>query len=760
MIIAEKILIQGRVQGVGFRPFVYKTALEYTICGEVSNTPEGVLVLVEGTPDNLKQFKACLKQAPGDIHHFDAITCEPCGFETFSIVSSSSEGIRSLQMPVDLKTCDACLAELNDPANRRYRYPFINCTHCGPRYSIIRDLPYDRPLTSMARFKMCPECQREYEDPLNRRFHAQPNACPDCGPSLSLLDADGNILAHREKALAQTIESLKAGKIIAVKGLGGFHIMVDPSNETAVRNLRKAKHRPTKPFALMALNLEWVKRHTLINSEEEVLLTSKEAPIVLLKRKPAKPEHRTSNIEHLTSNTGNLDAFSKRSALPNNRTNYLDCVSSNSKLGIMLPYTPLHWMILNDFRGPLIATSGNRGEESICIGNKEALETLGNLVDYFLVHDRPIVRALEDSIVKVVADRPLFIRRARGFAPSYLKGRDGAQLALGGDLKNTVAINLAGQSLIGPYQGDVAAVKNFNRYLEEAHSLLKIEQCRPEKVVCDAHPGYRTHQSAETFGETTTHVQHHLAHLCSVVGEHQLEGPVLGMIFDGTGYGLDGSVWGGEWIHLKNVEHRTSNIERRIPKSGKAERVGHLRPFCLEGGEAAIKHPERIADALLHPEKGGRGPLCSSMGRLFDGVSALIGFTGSVSFEGEAAIQLEEWATADTAESYPFTEENGLIDWAPMIKEIIRDKGNDVSKEIMATKFHNTVIEMMVLMAKKVDCKQIVLNGGCFQNDFLLNNSVEKLSQQGFKVYWPKLLPANDGGLSYGQLWASDIKFD
>ena len=749
MIVAEKISIQGRVQGVGFRPFVYKMALENAICGEVSNTPEGVLVLAEGEPENLKQFKASLKKAPGNVQRFAAITCEPCGFETFSIISSSSEGVRSLQMPVDLKTCDECLAELNDPNNRRYRYPFINCTHCGPRYSIIRDLPYDRPLTSMNAFKMCPICQNEYQDPLNRRFHAQPNACPDCGPSLSLLDANGTILSRRDEALAQVIDLLKAGKIIAVKGLGGFHIMLDPAYESAVRKLRKAKHRPTKPFAVMAPSPEWAKKHTVINQQEEALLTSQEAPIVLLKKK---------------------------------NPNFLSCVSRNSKLGIMLPYTPLHWLILNNFRGPLIATSGNRGEESICIENEEALETLGNLVDYFLVHDRPIVRALEDSIIKIAAGKPLFIRRARGFAPTYLMGNGSdEQLALGGDLKNTVTIKRAGQLIMGPYQGDVAAVKNFNRYLEDTRSLLKLKQCKPENVLCDAHPGYRTNQSSKEFSDNAHPIQHHLSHLCAVVGEHQLKGPVLGMLFDGTGYGLDGSIWGGEWIHLtwqsqKNSEHPTLNTEPLIQESpclhkkfrdapiqalhrGRAQRVGHLRPFYLEGGETAIKHPQRIADALANPDKQRRAPLCSSMGRLFDGVSALIGFTGSVSFEGEAAIQLEEWATADTIETYNFAEENGIIDWRPTISAILRDKRKGISREVIATQFHNTIIETMVVMAKKIACEQIVLNGGCFQNDFLLENSIRRLKQHGFKVYWPEQLPTNDGGLSYGQIWASDVEF-
>ena len=713
MIVAEEISIQGRVQGVGFRPYVYKTALKHSIFGQVSNTPKGVRILAEGTPKNLKQFKASLKKAPGAIQHFDTITCAPRGFDTFSITPSASEGLVSLHMPVDLKTCDACLAELNDPANRRYRYPFTNCTHCGPRYSIIQGLPYDRPLTSMDAFTMCPVCQNEYKDPLDRRFHAQPNACPDCGPSLSLLDAHGKSLASKDEALAQTVRFLNAGNIVAVKGLGGFHIMVDPTNETVVRNLRKAKHRPTKPFALMAPDLEWIKRHTVMNSQEEGLLTSGEAPIVLLKKK---------------------------------NPNCLSCVSLNSKLGIMLPYTPLHCLLLNDFGGPLIATSGNRGEESICIQNEEALETLNDLVDYFLVHDRPIVRALEDSIVKVVAGRPLFIRRARGFSPTYLKGSDDSEkLALGGDLKNTVAINHAGQSIVGPYQGDVASVKNFDHYLEETHSLLQVKQCKPKELLRDAHPGYRTHQSAGTFGATKVYdIQHHLAHLCSVVGEYQLDGPVLGMIFDGTGYGPDNSIWGSEWIYLSDR---------------KAQRVGHLRPFYLEGGEAAIKDPQRIADALLNPDVNKNAPLCSSMGRLFDGVSSLIGFTGSVSFEGEAAIQLEDWATADTVEDYRFIEEDGIIDWAPMVSEIICDKANGISREIMAKKFHNTVIAMMLAMANKVNCKQIVLNGGCFQNDFLLEHSVKKLRQQGFKVHWPKQLPANDGGLSYGQLWASDSTF-
>jgi hydrogenase maturation protein HypF len=481
----------------------------------------------------------------------------------------------------------------------------------------------------------------------------------------------------------------------------------------------------------MAPSLEWVKRHTLISQEEATLLTSGEAPIVLLKKKSA---------------------------------GYLDWVSPNSKLGVLLPYTPLHYLLLNDFKGPLIATSGNRGDESLCIKNEEALKTLNGLADFFLVHDRTIVRALEDSLVKVVAGRPLFIRRARGFAPTYLKGNgDSEMLALGGDLKNAVTINLNGQSVIGSYQGDVDAVKNFNHHLEETRSLLEIKRCKPGELLCDAHPGYQTRRSAETFGVRIRDIQHHLAHLCSVVGEHQLDGPVLGMIFDGTGYGLDRNIWGGEWIHLTGQSQPVQKIYQDLSVNplggGKAKRVGHLRPFYLEGGEAAIKNPQRIANALLDPDKKRRGPLCSSMGRLFDGVSALIGFAGSVSFEGEAAIQLEEWATAATTESYPFTEKKGVIDWAPMISAITDDKTKGISKEIIATKFHNTVIAMMLTMAKKVNCEQIVLNGGCFQNDFLLERSVGQLRQQGFKVYWPQQLPVNDGGLSFGQLWASDVRF-
>ncbi len=754
MIERWRFLIQGVVQGVGFRPFIYRLALEYGLCGWVNNSAQGVTIEAEATPKQLTAFKTQILHQKPPHSHIHSITVEKlalCGEPDFRITPSDSAGRPSAQIVPDLATCPDCQRELFDPANRRYRYPFINCTNCGPRYSIIENLPYDRPHTTMHRFRMCPACQEEYDNPLDRRFHAQPNACPRCGPHPVLWDGMGDTLATGDSALITAAVLIGKGKIIALKGIGGFQLLVDARNADAVQRLRERKHRPHKPLAVMFPTLEAVRQSCIVSDTEAGLLHSPEAPIVLLQR-------RRDDV-----------------------TLCLDIAPNNANCGAMLPYSPLHHLLMAELGFPIVATSGNRSGEPICVDECEALEDLAGIADYFLVHDRPIARAVDDSVVRVMAGTPCVLRRARGYAPLPMEfsGEFPRLLATGSQLKNTIALSMEHRILLSQHIGDLENVKTIDSFQNTISDLSRCYDHRPEAIVCDLHPDYYTTRAAEMLAENydipLIHVQHHYAHALACMAEHHLQGSALAVVWDGTGYGTDGTIWGGEFLRL------TEGI------SG-FERAAWLHPFHLPGGDQAVREPRRSALGLLYeiygnntpdlPDfdpaeltllkqmlaKGINAPRTSSMGRLFDGVAALLGVCSRSSFEGQAAMQLESVCDGkNTTGCYPFnitsiTSDTGafgsIIEWEAMIAAILEDRAAGVSIGKIAATFHNTLIEIIAAVATRNHIEQVLLSGGCFQNKRLLEGVIERLTKDGFHVYWPQSVPMNDGGIAFGQIAA------
>jgi hydrogenase maturation protein HypF len=755
-----RVAIRGAVQGVGFRPFVYRLARELGLDGWVVNTPQGVFVEVEGDPAALEQ---CLLRIGRDrppravIQSLEPSWLDPVAYVGFEIRDSARDGETTALVLPDIATCAECRADVRDPANRRYRYPFTNCTNCGPRFSIIDALPYDRANTSMRGFAMCPACQREYGDPADRRFHAQPNACPVCGPQLALWDPTGRELARQDTALGDAAAAIRAGRIVAVKGLGGFHLMVDASNDAAVRRLRERKHREEKPFALMYPSLADVGRHAAVSAVEARLLTSPEAPIVLLTRLEA-------------AKAGVSSAVAPR----------------NPALGVMLPYTPLHLLLLDDVGGPVVATSGNVADEPICTDEVEALERLGGVADLFLVHDRPIVRHVDDSIVRVMLGRELVLRRARGYAPLPVPlGREGPPvLAVGGHLKSTVAVTAGSNAFISQHIGDLESQPSTNAFLGVLASLQRLFDVRPAMVAADLHPDYLSTRYAASLGLPVLRVQHHYAHVAACMAENEIAGPALGVSWDGTGYGPDGTIWGGEFL---------------LTDDASFTRAACLRPFGLPGGDRAVREPRRSALGVLHAmlgdaltatpgvplgafapgerhlllqmlERGLNTPVTTSAGRLFDAVAALLGLCERSSFEGQAAMELE--AAADTAidDAYPFILEDRpdrvaprggwaapdlVVDWEPMVRAVLLDQQAGVPAGTVAARFHNTLAEMIVAVAARVGERRVVLTGGCFQNRRLTERAVGRLREAGFAPYWHQRVPPNDGGLALGQLAAA-----
>ncbi|MEA5534961.1 carbamoyltransferase HypF [Crocosphaera sp. XPORK-15E] len=747
-----KIIIQGAVQGVGFRPFIYRLATELNLKGWVNNSASGVFIEVEGNQDSLETFltEIPLKKPPrSQIQTLEKTWLNPLNYTTFEIRHSSIGEKTAIVLP-DLSTCSDCLQEIFDPNNRRYYYPFTNCTNCGPRYTIIDALPYDRPQTTMKDFMMCELCQTEYQNPLNRRFHAQPNCCATCGPKLELWNHKGEVLAIENEALKKTVNALKNGQILAIKGLGGFHLMVDAKNPQAVNKLRQKKCRPHKPFALIYPSLELIKYDCEVSPLEETLLTSPEAPIVLLKSR---------------KNNDNLSQ---------------EIAPNNPYLGIMLPSTPLHHLLLKEFGSPLVATSGNISDEPICIDEREALQRLGNIADLFLVHNRPIIRPVDDSIIRVMGGREMMIRRARGYAPFPITIQNVQKksniLAVGGHLKNTVAILKNNQVFISQHIGDLStpeALKAFHQVMESLNGLYDF---KPNIIACDAHPDYLSSQFAETQNLPLIKVQHHYAHVLACVAENDLKFPVLGVAWDGTGYGNDGTIWGGEFL---------------LVTSDGYERVAHFRPFKLPGGNQAVKEPKRIAlgilselfdsfDGLKLPfletfltkeltlikqmlSRNLNAPITSSVGRLFDGVSAILGTCQNISFEGQGAMGLE-YAIAyfRTDQYYPYEIIGSkfplIIDWELMIKGILDDIANQIDPSEIATKFHNTLVEIMINIAQKIQEPQIMLTGGCFQNKYLIERGILRLTQEKFRPFWHQKIPPNDGGIALGQIIAAILE--
>jgi hydrogenase maturation protein HypF len=744
MIERRHLALQGLVQGVGFRPFVYCLATDLHIGGWVVNSPQGVVIEAEGDKSTLERFVARLRDElppQASICDFHMQMIPPKGETEFHIHHSDSSGVKSALILPDLAICPDCLRDISDPANRRYRYPFTNCTNCGPRFSIILALPYDRPNTTMRDFVMCAECRTEYENPLDRRFHAQPNACPVCGPHLTLLDRNGKVVSARDDALRTAGESIHNGSIVAVKGLGGFHLMVDARNSDAVAKLRARKGRYEKPLAVMFPSLEQVKQACDLNAMERQLLTSAEAPIILLR-------YHGGDIAP-------------------------EVAPDNPYLGVMLPYTPLHSLLLSDLGFPVVATSGNLSGEPICIDEQEALAKLGDIADLFLVHDRPIARQVDDSVVCVAASAPLTLRRARGYAPLPINvpSPDQTMIAVGAHHKNTVALLHKGHIFLSQHLGDMDSAETFDVFKRTLGDFQTLYEARPTGITCDLHPDYATTQYAEASELPMLRVQHHYAHVLSCMTEHGLEPPVLGVTWDGTGYGTDGTIWGGEFL-LVEREGFT--------------RVAHLRPFPLPGGDRAAREPRRSLLGLLYDlygenfpreyrqftpneldvlmtalQRGVNAPLTCSMGRLFDAVAALLGLRQKCSFEGQAAMALEYAALrANTDECYPFEitpitnvehRESGMIEVKPMIDAML----NEIDSELISAKFHNTLATMIVEIAQQAGVLQVALTGGCFQNRVLLERTISKLQEAGFKPYWQQRIPPNDGGIALGQITAA-----
>ena len=744
-----RLEISGAVQGVGFRPFVYRLAHRYGLAGWVSNTSKGVVIEVDGDPEILAQFAdSVLKEKPSVsiVQNISSRYLLAAGYSSFKIIKSTGGKREAFVLP-DLATCGDCTLEILDPENRRYRYPFTNCTNCGPRYSIINAIPYDRPSTTMSRFRMCNKCRDEYEDPYDRRFHAQPNACPQCGPHLELWDSEGVILAKRDDALRRASDEILCGKIVAVKGLGGFHLITLASSDEAVRTLRSRKGREMKPFALMFPSISLVSEFCMLSPWERESLQSPRGPIVLLQKRDG--QDRGTRISELVS-------------------------PSNPEYGVMLPYTPLHILLMKEIGEPVIATSGNLSDEPICTDEIEALHRLKDIADLLLVHNRPIARHVDDSIVRIFDKREMILRRARGYAPLPLSMDEEAVsvLATGGHLKNTLALSIGKNVFTSQHIGDLETVQALEAFDEVWNSIEALYNADPEIIAYDMHPDYISSLRARESQIRSIPVQHHIAHIYSCMLDSGVRPPLLGIAWDGTGYGTDGTVWGGEFFHI----------------TGSAvSRIAHLRCFPLPGGEKAVREPRRSALGILselfddpgqHIPSGAispaemaimkkmissklNSPLTSSAGRLFDAVASILDLHQTIEFEGQAAMALEH-AIGDTEidESYPIeilelAEKPMVIDWAPMIHGIIIDASNGIDTGIISAKFHNTLAEGIAAVARRVGEKKVVLSGGCFQNVYLLKRVVQILEKIGYKAFIHRNLPPNDGGIAPGQVMAA-----
>jgi hydrogenase maturation protein HypF len=767
-----RLVIRGAVQGVGFRPFVFRLATSLGLRGWVSNSPAGVTLEVEGPAAARRELllRLAAERPPHSfIQSLEAVELDPAGYADFVIRPSAADGEKTALVLPDIATCPECVREIFDPANRRYRYPFTNCTHCGPRFSILEALPYDRANTSMKRFAMCPACRAEYEDPRDRRFHAQPNACPDCGPHLALWDAAGRELARRDAALAGAVRALRDGAIVAVKGLGGFHLMVLAEDAAAVDRLRARKRREAKPLAVMCPSRAVAARLAEVGPLEARALESPEAPIVLCRRRP--------------------DAPVAGAVAP-----------GNPWLGLLLPYTPLHHLLLADLGRSVVATSGNVSDEPICTDEHEALTRLGGIADLFLVHDRPIVRHVDDSLVRIVLGRELVLRRARGFAPLPVRVPVALPpvLAVGGHLKNTVALARGPEVFLSQHFGDLDTARARTAFEQGIADLRRLFEIAPEQVMADAHPDYHSTRHAAATGLPVQPVQHHYAHVLACMAENHLAAPVLGVAWDGTGLGPDGTIWGGEFLRVS---------ERDV------QRVAHLRPFRLPGGEQAVKEPRRAALGLLHAvlgdqlyerrdlapvqafkpaelrtwrpllARGQNAPWTSSVGRLFDAVASLLDLRQVARFEGQAAMDLEfAFEPGDALDSYPIelrAAESAdapapapaasarpdpafappgrcwVADWAPLVHALLRDLRVGTPVWQIAARFHNSLAELVVAVARQAGERRVVLSGGCFQNKYLLERAVEALRSAGFSPYWHQRVPPNDGGLALGQAVAA-----
>ena len=762
-----RITLHGAVQGVGFRPFVYRLAHELRLAGWVLNSAQGLQIEVEGEQQQLGIFlERVQSERPSRsfIQSAEHSFLDPTGFESFSIRTSEEGGEKTTLLLPDAAVCPDCLHEVFDPADRRYLYPFTNCTNCGPRFTIIESVPYDRPNTTMKGFPMCPQCQEEYEDPQDRRFHAQPNACPVCGPHVEFWDEHGTPGEKHRPAMLMAAEAIRAGRIVAVKGIGGFHLMVDARNESAVRRLRERKHREEKPLALMVPALQDAERLCEVSKLEKQLLCSPEAPIVLLHRRDWQTELK--DLQNTDFKHPDRLSIVAPSVAPN-----------NPYLGLMLPAMPLHHILMHDLGFPVVATSGNRSDEPICTDEREAVERLSGIADAFLVHNRPIVRHVDDSIVRVMMGREMVLRRARGYAPLpvQVEGARGKRfLAVGGHLKNSVAITSGANVVISQHLGDLETEQSQSAFRRAVTDLPMLYESKPDRIFCDMHPDYTSSREARLLGAEVEVVQHHYAHVASCMAEHALDGEVLGIAWDGTGFGLDGTIWGGEFL---------------LTTESSFKRVGTFRSFPLPGGETAVREPRRTALGMLYEmlgaavfqehslptlqafsetertviekmlEKSLRTPRTSSVGRLFDAVASLIGQRQRVSFEGQAAMEVEFLAAGvSTASAFEiaFDDCHGLcrVDWEPMVHQLLGLSAQGKSAPLLSAMFHNTLVEIILHLALYAGQQRVVLTGGCFQNKILCEGTIRRLTTEGFKPYWHQRVPPNDGGIALGQIYA------
>jgi hydrogenase maturation protein HypF len=770
-----RISVRGIVQGVGFRPFVYGLAVEHSLKGWVYNTSEDVKIEVEGETKALRQFELELQTKAPPLAHIENITIEyypPRGYKDFEIRHSQAQKGKYQLISPDIATCPACLSELRNPEDRRYRYPFTNCTNCGPRFTIIEDMPYDRSKTTMRRFQMCPQCQAEYDNPLDRRFHAQPNACPECGPQVELVDNQGNLITN-SNPIAAASQFLKEGKIVAIKGLGGFLLACDATNDTAVKTLRQRKKRSSKPLAIMVTNVDEAKRHCYVSPKEENLLTSPQSPIVLMRWR------KNSSVS--------------REVAPNLRF-----------LGVMLPYTPLHHVLLRDTDLPLVMTSGNLSEEPIARDNDESLRRLSGIADYFLIHNRDIYSRYDDSVAIVERGTSQLIRRARSYAPYpiHLPFNARQVLGCGAEEKNTFCLTKDNYAFLSQHIGDMENMETLEHFDSTISLYKRLFHIEPEIVAHDLHPDYLATKYAQELGESGIKlipVQHHHAHIASCMADNGLDSPVIGVALDGTGLGADGRIWGGEFLVADYRDYK---------------RVGHLEYLPLPGGDAAVKRPRRTAvgyiltllgentlNAVIATQNEVKGkqsqlasigqmseveievtkrqierkinsPLTSSMGRLFDAISALLGIRGEIDYEAQAAVELEmaahsfviarglDEAIAGNNERYPYrivaAEGIRIVHLKDLLSAVIEDLRQGVSKGRISVRFHNTVAqmvnEMCHLIADESGVRQVALSGGVFQNRLLLRKTVSLLESSGFRVFTHRQVPCNDGGISLGQV--------
>ncbi|MBI5382001.1 MAG: carbamoyltransferase HypF [Opitutae bacterium] len=748
--------VTGTVQGVGFRPFVARLAAQLGVRGWVRNDTTGVTLRASASVATLAEFERRLRADAPAVARIATLAVRaattadlpPLPATGFLILESASLAVvPTAAVTPDLALCADCRRELATPTDRRHGYPFINCTHCGPRYSILRELPYDRPRTTMAVFAMCPVCQREYDDPANRRYHAQPNACPDCGPHVELCDAHGVIRATHTDAVAASASALRAGQIVAVKGIGGFHLFVDATNDVAVRELRCRKHREEKPLAVMFPSFAAIAAVAELSDEQRQLLASPAAPIVLVRRHDKTPLATS-------------------------------LAPGNPWLGVFLPYAPLHVLLLGAFGDPVVATSGNLSDEPLCTDNAEARQRLGAIADLFLQHNREIARPVDDSVVRTSAIGPILLRRARGYAPTPLTLPPSAQLdepllCVGAHMKNAVAVTVGDQLVLSPHIGDLGNAPAAAAFARTVELLSQLYGGKIARVACDVHPDYASTQYAEKLGVPVVRVQHHLAHILACLLEHG-GGPerVLGVAWDGTGYGSDGTIWGGEFILVDRVA-RT------------AQRVAHLRPFRLPGGEAAVREPRRIALGLLHAAgmdvdtaalgfsgaqasllrdalaRGVNAPVTTSAGRLFDGVAALLGLRTHTHFEGQAAMDVEFCADAANGATAPLRldvrsdPQSGklLLDWVPALAEICATRHKLPAPELAAG-FHQALANAIGEVAARCGVETVALTGGCFQNARLLELATRQLRARAHTVLLHRELPPNDGSIAAGQALA------